>query len=154
MLCACLALTACHSLRLPCISGLVRPAPIYVDPEGFCALQQEIRCLNHRFAPYQRAMDNCHFPKPVCKRLIRIDDALQHINAAILSREIAPEKIQRQIHWIQRDLSWVEARIGVYPNLDLCCKSPEAMAASLDAWIDQANGRRASGKPVMGTTGR
>ena len=87
LICLLAGLAACQSPCLPCVSGRTRPAPIYVDRQGFCSLERQIDCLNHRFKPYEKAMDHCHFPKGVCKRLIKIDNDLQHANAALLQKE-------------------------------------------------------------------
>ena len=131
----------CCSPQLPCVSGKMRPHPIYVDPEAFCALEQQIDCLNHRFTPYEVAMDRCVLPKRVCKRVIDIDNDLQHANAEMISREVAPEKIVRQLARIESDLSWVEARLCVETPPNACCKSPRAMAASLDAQLAATRNR-------------
>jgi len=120
----------------------MRPRPIYVDPEGFCALQREIDCLNHRFAPYEPAMDHCVFPKRICQRLIRVDNDLLHVNAEMISREVAPEKIQRQVNRIDADLSWIEAQTCVAAPPDKCNKSPREMAASLDAQLAAQRGKK------------
>ena len=84
-------------------------------------------------------MDHCAFPKRVCKRLIQINGDLQHVNAEMISREVAPEKIARQLVRIDEDLRWVESKIGVPVSPDACCKSPRAMAASLDAQLAPAH---------------
>ena len=133
------ALAACRSPEQPCVSGQVRPRPIYVSPEAFCGLERQMDGLNHRFAPYGTAMDRYAFPKRVCKRLIQINEDLQHVNAEMISREVAPEKIARQLVHIDVDLSWVESKICVPAPPDACCKSPRAMAAGLDAQLAPAH---------------
>jgi len=138
-LCLLGALAACCTDARPCVSGKVRPRPIYVAPEAFCALEGEIDGLNHRFAPYTTAMDRCAFPRRVCKRLIQINDDLQHVNAEMISREVAPEKIARQLAHIEMDLRWVESKTCVPAPPDACAKSPRAMAASLDAQLAPAH---------------
>ena len=137
-LCLLGALAACCSGERPCVSGQVRPRPIYVAPEAFCALERQIDGLNHLFAPYETAMDRCAFPKRVCKRLIQINDDLKHVNAEMISREAAPERVARQLVHIDRNLSWVESKTCVPAPPDACCKSPRAMAASLDAQLAAA----------------
>ncbi|MCX6967906.1 MAG: hypothetical protein NTZ46_09065 [Verrucomicrobia bacterium] len=128
-------LTACRSPDRVCVSGQMRPHPIYVAPEAFCALGEEIACLNHRFAPYEVAMDRCVLPKKICNRLIAIDNDLQNLNAAMISREIAPEKMARQLERLEADLSKVEAQLCVVMPPDACCKSPRTMAASLNTQL-------------------
>ena len=134
-LCLVGTLVACHSPEQPCISGKVRPRPIYVAPEAFCALEGQIDGLNHRFASYEAAMDRCALPKRVCQRLIQIDNDLQHVNAEMISREVAPEKVARQLVHIEADLSWVKEKIRVVAPPDACCKDGRAMTASLDAQL-------------------
>jgi len=134
------ALSACQSPCRPCISGWTRPAPVFVDPEAFCALERQIDCLNHRFKPYERAMDRCHYPKRVCKRLIKIDNNLQHANAEMLSHEVAPEKMQRQLDHIYRDLQWVEERICPIPPTNYCGRTsvPIQQMERLDeSWLSK-----------------
>ncbi len=133
------ALAACCSDARPCVSGQVRPRPIYVAPEAFCALEEEIDGLNHRFAPYVSAMDHCAFPRRVCKRLIRVNDDLQHVNAEMISREVAPKNIARQLARIASDLNWIESKTCVPALPDACGKSPRVMAASLDAQLAPAH---------------
>jgi len=131
--CLLLALAACGAPCLPCTSGQTRPAPVYSAPEAFRILTWEVHCLNHRFAPYETAMDHCVFNKRVCKQLIALDNAVQHVSAALIVRNESPEKIQRQLDSISRDLARVEAEIGVLPSPDLCRKSPAQMAAALES---------------------
>ena len=138
-LCLLGALAACCSDVRPCVSGKVRPRPIYVAPEAFCALEGEIDGLNHRFAPYANAMDHCAFPGRVCKRLIRVNDDLQHVNAEMISREVAPKSIEHQLAHIASDLNWIESKVCVPAPPDACCKSPQTMAASLDAQLSPAH---------------
>ena len=71
----------------------------------------------------------------MCKRLIQINGNLQHVNAELISREVSPEKIERQLGRIESDLSWVESMTSVPAPPDACCKSPRAMATSLDAQL-------------------
>ena len=132
-LCLLGVLAACCSADRPCVSGQVRPRPVYVAPETFCALERKTDWLNHRFAPYAEAMDRCAFPRRVCKQLIQINEDLQHVNAEIISREVAPEKIERQLTRIASALDWAQSHTCVPAPQDACCKSPRAMAASLDA---------------------
>jgi len=136
------ALVACRSPEQPCVSGKMRPRPIHVAPEAFCTLERQIDTLNHRFAPYAAAMDHCVFPRLICKRLIRLNGDLQHVNAEMISQEVAPEKIERQLERIEADLSWLEAKTCVAAPPDQCAKSPRAMAASLDAQLAAANGQK------------
>jgi hypothetical protein len=142
-LCLLGVLGACCTPDRPCVSGQMRPRPVYVAPEAFCALERQIDCFNHRFAPYEAVMDKGIFPKRICKRLIQINEDLQHINAAMISREIAPEKIARQLDRMEADLGWIETQISVpvFPNA--CCKSPAEMAASLDVQRAAQRGKRA-----------
>lgn len=121
--CLLLALAGCQTPCLPCISGKMRTTPVYVDPEGYRSLSIQIDNLNHRFSPYQTAMDRLHFPRRICKWLVQIDNDLQHANAVLISREVAPEKIQWQVDRIERNLNKVEAEFGgVFPPLERCCK--------------------------------
>lgn len=122
----------------PCISGETRPHPIYVDPQGFRSLKRQVECLNHRFAPFETAMDRTALPKCLCKRLIRVDNDLQHVNAAVFSREIAPEKIQRQIDRVALELCCIEAETGIAAGRNSCCKSRRTMAGSLEADLARA----------------
>ncbi|MEI7958999.1 MAG: hypothetical protein WCI40_07805 [Verrucomicrobiota bacterium] len=134
-LCLMAVVAGCCQPRLPCISGQMRPHPIFVDPEGFCALEAEIDCLNHRFAPYEAAMDRCPFPKRVCRRLVKVDNDLQHVSAALISREIAPEKVQRDVDRIEADLAWIASQTSMTAPPNKCCKSRRAMGGSLNAQL-------------------
>ena len=145
-LCLLGALAACCSGERPCVSGQMRARPVYFAPEAFCALEAEINGLSHRFAPYQDAMDRCAFPKRVCKRLIRVNEELQHVSAEMISREVAPKSLERQLEHIAADLRWIESNACVPAPPDACAKSPRAMAAALDAQLDaEKKQRRAPG---------
>ena len=124
----------------------MRPRPIYVDPKSFCALEPQIDSLTHQLAPYEYAMDRYHFPRRVCNQLIQLDIDIQHVNAEMISREVAPEIIQRQIDRIAGDFSWVQAQSCVLESPNHCNKSPQAMAASLDVQLaaDRRNKRGTS----------
>ena len=137
--CLLMALAACRSPCLPCISGEVRYSPIYVDVEAFGTLTQQINCLNHRMAPLERAMDHRHFPRRLCKRLIQLDDDVQHVRAELLSREVAPEKIQRQIDHIELELDRIETETGTVACPEMCCKSPPREDAVLTSGMGGRN---------------
>ena len=121
---------------------------MYIEPEVFCRLERQVDCLNHRFRPYETAMDRYAFPKPVCKRLIQLDNDLEHVNAELISREVPPEKIQRQIDRIDCDLSWVESVTCVARPPDRCCypriaeKQPTNHGASWLSAISKFTSRR------------
>ena len=148
-LCLLGALAACCSVERPCVSGQVRPRPVYFAPEAFCALEGQIDGLNHRFAPYQDAMDRCAFPARVCKRLIRVNEDLQHVNAGMISREVAPKSIERQLARIASDLEWIESKACVPAPPDACAKSPRAMAAALDAQLAGAKNPKPPGMRAL-----
>jgi len=117
-------LAACCPPCRPCVSSGLRSAPIYIEPEAFCRLEWQVDCLNHRFRIYETAMDRYAFPKPICKRLIQVDNDLEHVNAELISREVPPQKVQRQIDRIASDLNWIEASTCVARPPDMCCHSP------------------------------
>lgn len=115
-------LSGCESPCKPCVSGWVRPAPVYIAPEAYCSLTQQIAVLNHQFKPYEIAMDRYHFREGICRQLKRIDNDLQRVNSEILHHEVGPEKMQRQVNKIARDLAWVAERTCVQPLPDCCCR--------------------------------
>lgn len=79
-------------------------------------LQQEVKCLNHAMVFFEIQLDRwlacsakgAPTPKRLSQQLLRLDEAVQHVDAELILKEAPPEKIQKQIDRICRQLEEAE----------------------------------------------
>ena len=79
---------------------------------SYPVLGTEARRLNHRFYPYERRLDQlferaeagyCVSTETV-RRLVLLDERVQHVNATVILKQEKPCKVQKEIKRIHRDL--------------------------------------------------
>ena len=87
-------------------------APIYPMTAADLRLRRAINKVNHAMQPLEEQFDRCAYPRRILKQIANLDEKVNHVNAELVLREVAPEKIERQLQEIHQKLARVEMEIA------------------------------------------